>query len=433
MKKFLLKLAFLSLFAALGFLGWRTAELLRDNRQLRETVIQLERERRELRQQQAKAQPPVKPEQQAGLRAQLERDTSQLRGLQFKGPVNYRMIARAGLRDLLLRKAREQYTEQELHDYGRTLATLGLVPEGTDLLQVILGLYDEQVAAFYVPEERTLYTFEDLSWTSGLDKMLLCHEITHALQDQNFDLTTFPLKHKENDDLVLATAALIEGDATVLMTRWYADHIDPGAVFNDLGAIFRQSTAKLLDAPLYLREMLLFPYLHGQHFAMALFEAGGTQALNEAFRNPPTSTTEILHPEKYLGGWKAASPIDLPRLQSSQWRLIGNNVLGEFGIRCLLQEAQTVFQAQWAARGWAGDRYHVYERATNGPTALVWDSHWESEQDAEEFMQAYNSLLQKRGPAAVASARVRRDGARVQIRQCREPAFFELLEAAHAR
>src|SRR5207244_1635245 len=102
------------------------------------------------------------------------------------------------------------------------LAALGLVPEGTDVLGVLISLYDEQVGAFYEPEEKALYTFKDLSWTSGLDKMLLSHELTHALQDQSFDLTKFALKVKDNDDLALATAALIEGDATLEMTLWYA-------------------------------------------------------------------------------------------------------------------------------------------------------------------------------------------------------------------
>ena len=53
------------------------------------------------------------------------------------------------------------------------LPTLGLVPEGTDLQEVLLGLYDEQVAAFYVPEERALYTFKDTSFSGNLDRVTL--------------------------------------------------------------------------------------------------------------------------------------------------------------------------------------------------------------------------------------------------------------------
>ena len=139
------------------------------------------------------------------------------------------------------------------------------------MLNIIVSLYDEQVAAFYDPDERALYTFNDLVLSSNLDKMLLSHELTHALQDQNFDLQKFPLKVKDNDDLALATSALIEGDATVLMTRWYVENIDPGKMLGDLGAMFGQNTAKLREAPPYMREMLLFPYQEGQQFAMTLF------------------------------------------------------------------------------------------------------------------------------------------------------------------
>ena len=283
----------------------------------------------------------------------------------FKSPVQYKMIDRADLRRLLIGKIKEQYTEQEMRDYSRTLSTLGLVPEGTDLLNVLVSLYNEQVAAFYVPEERSLYTFKDLVFSSNLDKMLLSHELTHALQDQNFDLLKFPLKVKTNDDLALATSALIEGDATVLMTRWYMENVDPSKMLGDLGAMFSQNTAKLRETPPYLREMLMFPYQQGQSFVMSLYSAGGNEAVDAAFRNPPTSTKDILHADKFLHQRATPEHLDLPLLAAGDWRLIGNNTLGEFGTRFVLEQGMEPFDAQALAEGWNGDRYQVYERGTN--------------------------------------------------------------------
>src|SRR5437016_5303571 len=211
MKKFLRRLVFLAGLFAIAFLGVRVADLTQKNRALRETVAQLESERRELQQKAAANARAPKPEEQADLRKQIEQQTSQLRGLPFKQPVTYKIIDRGELRRILQQKVREVYSAEELRDYGRTLATVGLVPEGTDLQEVLLGLYDEQVAAFYVPEERALYTFKDTSFSGNLDRVTLSHELTHVLQDQNFDLTKFPLKVKDNDDLALATSALVEG------------------------------------------------------------------------------------------------------------------------------------------------------------------------------------------------------------------------------
>jgi hypothetical protein len=330
------------------------------------------------------------------------------------------MIDRGTLRQFLINKVKEQYTDQEIHDYGRSLATFGLVPEGTDLMGAMINLYDEQVGAFYVPEERSLYTFKDQSWTSALDKMLLSHELTHALQDQNFDLTKFPLKVKDNDDLALAASALMEGDATVLMTRFYAENADPARMIGDVTALLGQNTAKLREAPPYLRDMLLFPYVQGQQFAMALFSAGGTDALNDAFRHPPVSTQQILHPEKFLHDRHNPEALALPRIDSKDWRLIGNNVLGEFGIRSLLEQSLGLFEALQVAQGWNGDRYNVYERGTNGPTALVWITAWDNEQHATAFEDAYKELARKRGVTTKTS----RTGVRVTIRQSSDDSFF---------
>jgi len=414
-------LAFLILLVALGYLAWQNVQLGQQVRVLRETVAQLEKERRELQQQKVDAKAPAaKPEASASVRQEIEQRTSELRGLQFKRPVNYKMIDRAGLREFLIKKVKEQYTDQEIRDYGRSLATLGLVPEGTDLMGAMISLYDEQVGAFYLPEERSLYTFKDQSWTSGLDKMLLSHELTHALQDQNFDLTKFPLKVKDNDDLALASAALMEGDATVLMTRFYAENADPARMIGDVTALLGQNTAKLQAAPPYLRDMLLFPYVQGQQFVMALSVAGGTDALNDAFRHPPVSTQQILHPEKFLHDRRNPESLTLPRLDSKDWRLIGNNVVGEFGIRSLLEQSLGLFEALQVAQGWIGDRYNVYERGTNGPTALVWITAWDDEQHAAAFEDAYKGLAQKRG----VTARSNRDGVRVTIRQSSDESFF---------
>lgn len=409
MKNFLTRLGLLILLAVIGYLGLENHRLRDTVRQLRETVRLLERERAS-----AAEVPARESGDRARVLAEIERQTSALRQLNFQAPVQYKTIGRAELREYLQKKLLEQYRPAELRDYGRTLETVGLIPSGTDLAAVVLGLYDEQVAAFYVPEERALYTFEDAGLSSNLEKVTMAHELTHALQDQNFDLQKLPLRLKGNDDRALAAAALVEGDATILMAQFYGEYLDAGSILTDvLGAVLGQRTAQFQAAPAYFREMLLFPYQEGAAFATAVFAAGGWEALNAAYRQPPVSTEEILHPEKFLGPRELPAQIELPVTERDGWRTIGENTLGEFGIRSLLSQHLGVFEAIRAAQGWNGDRYQVHQQGADGPVVLRWESAWDSPSDADEFAAAYRRMAEKRGVVF----EVEVTGARVSIRQ----------------
>jgi hypothetical protein len=366
----------------------------------------------------------VKPEESAEQRAEIERQTSSLRGLPFKAPVTYKMIERGQLKAVLEKMVEEQYTERELRDYSRSLAAMGLVPDGTDVLRVLMGLYGEQVAAFYVPEEHALYTFQDQAWTGSMDRMLLSHELVHALQDQHFDVGRLPLKLKTNDDKVLATSALVEGDATVLMTYWYANHADLDGALQDLLAAFGQNTQELAKAPEHLRESLIFPYQEGQRFVAALVQAGGMEAVNKVFAAPPTSTEQILHPEKFLGDRDDPVEVELTGWKMDGWRLIGDNVLGEFGVRGLLKSRVGLFDARVAAQGWEGDRYHVYEHGENGPLGVVWESVWETEADARELVAAYRKGILEPDGARGYKTEIVQNHARVVVLKSLEPGFI---------
>jgi hypothetical protein len=104
--------------------------------------------------------------------------------------------------------------------------------------------------------------------------------------------------------------------------------------------------------------------------------------------------------------------------------LIGDNVLGEFGVRCLLSPSLGALEAQRLAAGWNGDRYHVYERGTNGPTVLVWTTAWTTEKEAVDFADAYQQLTEKRGVVA----KLERDGNHVRIRQAKDAAALDELK-----
>jgi len=142
-----------------------------------------------------------------------------------------------------------------------------------------------------------------------------------------------------------------------------------------------------------LREMLVFPYLRGQEFCAALFDRGGYEKVSAAYANPPNSTSQILHPEKYL-----ASPREDPI--AIEWSSlpvkgeppVADNTVGEMGIRILFTEWLDAPTGEQAADGWRGDRYLYFA----GGKALLWKSVWANTKDASEFFEAEKKLLEKR-------------------------------------
>ena len=349
----------------------------------------------------------------------IEKQVSSIRGLVFKKPVRYQRITRKELPAYLIQELRSEYTEQEFKQYLESLAVMGFLPRDIDLEKLLVDLLGEQVAAFYDPKRGELFTFETFDLNRLSDQVIYAHEVTHALQDQNFDLNnSTPILKKDNDDRVMAAKALIEGDATLLMNLYLMGNFDPVKFFSqDLFYMLGQPVEKLASAPAYLRESLLFAYQQGQLFCGRLFDEGGFARIDEAFHNLPESTEQILHPEKYLQKIDPPVEVSWPPLPIQGWEKIGDNVAGELGIRLLLAGELPAAQANQAAEGWGGDRYQVYRviapdgretrprlppsAASRGSTgsekfAIVWWSLWDTEKDAREFFKAYTSLYVKR-------------------------------------
>ena len=243
----------------------------------------------------------------------------------------------------------------------------------------------------------------------NLREVTLVHELCHAAQDQNFDLTTIPLELETNDDVVQAVRALVEGDATVVGLKFgFKEQFDAisrliSQNYKD-GRIEGEEAAKI---PIYLQRSLTFPYGHGSDFVVdVLNRAGGDwTAVSKMFEDLPSSTEQILHPKKY-----AADSRDYPQdvsiegladLAGSGWKQIDHNVHGEFGTLLVLDEFKSTPSRgrRRAAEGWDGDRYFIFENA-KGDIAGAWYTAWDSEEDAAEFFDVYSALLQAKHEGA---------------------------------
>ncbi len=335
-------------------------------------------------------------------REAIEREVAEIRGLEFKTPVDYQVLDRKEIKETLSRKLTEVFSEQEFANVTAAFARLGLLEEGYPLRQKYLDLLGEQVAAFYDQHTHKLFMFEDASLDHAQNRVVLAHELTHALQDQHFGLARLPLEIKNNDDRSVAASALCEGDATLVMSQFMLKHLSLGALKDNLSTALTQNMEQLAKAPRYLREMLIFPYLRGQEFCGSVLARGGFEAVNKAYAQPPNSSAQILHPEKFLETREEPVAIEWPEVKAGGHEPIADNVLGEMGMRILLAEANDTGTAEQAAAGWRGDRYLCFD----GGKSLVWKTVWTTAKDAAEFAAAEKKLLGKRYATSARIVRV---------------------------
>jgi hypothetical protein len=325
-------------------------------------------------------------------RSQIERDVASIRQLSFSQPVVYESLDRAGIRQVVAGKLSEQYTDKDVQDMSDGYSAFGLLPVNFPLKDTYINLLGEQIAAFYDQHQHKLFMFQDASLENGQNRVILAHELTHALQDQNFGLLKLPLEARNNDDRAAAATALIEGDATLVMSEFMARDMTWKSFADTVGFSVNQSMVQIRKAPHYLREMLVFPYIKGQQFCAAVYARGGYPALSAVYADPPSSTAQILHPEKYFAESREAPiEIKIPDTTFKGAKPLADNVLGEMGCRLLFAQADPD-TAEKVAAGWRGDRYLVYD----GGKELVWNTVWSSPEAAHAALMAFQAACEKR-------------------------------------
>ena len=332
-------------------------------------------------------------EQQAALaarRKEIEQATARIRELAFKRPVTYDVVTRVEIKNLLTQKLGAQYSDTEFESMRLGYVALGLLPPEFPFKQRFIDLLGEQVAAFYDQHQHHLFMFEDATLESPQNRIILSHELTHALQDQHFDLEKLPLEIRDNDDRAMAASALVEGDATLEMNQFTLQDLSWKMLREDLSAMFTKDWNQISSAPRLLRDLLLFPYIDGLRFCTQLHQRNGFAAVSAAYARPPASTAQIIHLEKYLANEKPVR-VEWPDTVVLGQPALTDNVLGELGTRIWLCERVDEATGPALASAWRGDRYLVFEHGK----ALVWRSVWNSPEDAQRFLAASRKAAPK--------------------------------------
>ncbi|HET90867.1 MAG TPA: hypothetical protein ENN99_09050 [Chloroflexi bacterium] len=286
---------------------------------------------------------------------------------------------------------RQLYAGRDLEDELSSYVALGLLPD------VPISIQPHQQVGIYVPEQGQLFVSTGRYGASTDDQALLAHAYIHALQDQQFGLGAMD-DRASTTDAVLAVRAFVEGDAS-LVTAFY-QYGDPAvADWEHLLTLIMQaeqpSYGQLLERVETWTQIQRFPYWEGRRFVQALFEAGGWEGVNRAYINPPRSTAQVLHPERYLEGTGNPGRVVVPDLGGvlgEGWRVLLQDTQGEFVIRLYLASLLPEDTAVRAAAGWSGDTCVIWEHR-DGRRVFVWRTIWEDTEEAAEFETALVQLI----------------------------------------
>ncbi|HEX5875480.1 MAG TPA: hypothetical protein VFY60_12600 [Pyrinomonadaceae bacterium] len=329
--------------------------------------------------------------------AAVLKETSELRELAILRPVKSGAQSREDIERMIMKNLDADTTPEEMRAAEVLLKAFGLAPKEFAYRSFLIKLLTEQVAGYYDPKAQQFYLADWIELEG--QKPVMAHELTHALQDQHFNLKRFEKWPKGDSDAELAAHALIEGDATLAMTHYMARNpLIALAFIRSLGSQ-QLSTEQFKQAPRALRESLLFPYEQGSAWATQVYRAGGWQMVSQAYTKLPQSTEQILHAQKYFD-YEAPQKIALPEFKTvlgPTWKRSDTDVNGEWGYFLILDEfIGDDAESKKAAEGWGGDRFAMYETGKPDEVFIAQLTAWDTPQDAKEFFDAYAKRTSKR-------------------------------------
>jgi hypothetical protein len=336
--------------------------------------------------------------------ADVAGDVERVRELEFDRLPRLKVVSPEEATRDSLREVDRYITRRRQRVEERLLRMLGLLPPDAGLRAILGEALSEEVAGYYLPRSDTMALIRGAGLGGLVAEVTLSHELTHALEDQHFDI--------ESDeeslflrDRAVALAALLEGSATVAMVDYVAL---TQAGTDELPAHLRAEVLDQFESvalpassglPRYVRESLIFPYAAGARFVNRVESRGGWAAVDRAFEeDPPVSTEQVLHPEKYEAGERPV-PVRLrgrrPALPDGA-RVVARGDLGEFDTAQLLRDANGRPRAEEAAAGWGGSAFELW-RLPGGGDALVMAWAWDTPRDAAEFEAAAELTVQRLG------------------------------------
>jgi len=301
---------------------------------------------------------------QARLIARMLRKVEAARGLQSKKAIPGVSLERSALIAQVKDHVTKELPPEAIRDEGLELALFGFIPTQFDYEGAEYALLQDQLAGYYEPADGTMYLASDLPDEEA--DATLAHELVHALQDQRWNLADRSKYRAGEGDRAEAVSALAEGDATsamfdVTIERMYPhsgktaiDVPDDAFAEQIRGGMNEGPSAK---APHIMRTSLVAPYIYGTLFVHALRRQGGWLAVNQAWDDPPTTSEQIIHVDKWTAR-EAPIQIAAPAYTTlgAGWTVADQDSEGELGVRLAYEEWMDAKAAAILSSGWGGDR-----------------------------------------------------------------------------
>ncbi len=340
-------------------------------------------------------------------------EVSRLRGEPILRPVKMKLEDRSFFNRYYRKVLENRYPPPKKTDIEKAYTFFGFLPPGADLIRTSLEAILKAESGLYDPSTQTLYIAD---WMSEDDQEeTLAHELTHALQDQYFGLKAYLDQSAGRSlDEQFARASVMEGEAVAISLDYSLE--DRGIDFTQLPNIadwvnsFHEREARekrALGEKATVNPTVSFPYVYGTAFLQGYVEAYGWEGMDYLFRNPPTSTHQILHPETFFP--RRHNPVQVSIENLSQgplegWKQIWDDTLGEFGFTTYLSQFLPQGRARNSVAGWEGDRVQVYEDQDSHRLLGVGYLIFGDEDSAEDFFKGFRDFLDARYP----QSRIRR-------------------------
>jgi hypothetical protein len=301
------------------------------------------------------------PEAPDALVREVSARVEDLRKLEYSRPVDAQFLGPEAMAERLDVLLRRELPRGPVAREGEVLELLGAIPEGSDLAAIERDALSSQVVGLYDPETKELLV--ELSGSADADELItLAHELEHALADQRLNLA-LPKGHTAADR-ALARLAVVEGDATLTMSRYALAELGL-AELSALGEGSLPGARAFDELPDYVQRSLLFPYLEGLRLVCYRWLKGGWAAVDRLYTRPPASSDQVMFPVRY-GDGPPTDPRD-PGRPGPAWRLLAGRELGAAELEWLLSapggnRQLALPQPRALAAAWAGGEVELWGR-----------------------------------------------------------------------
>ena len=337
-------------------------------------------------------------------------------GLPIEHKVKRNLITRESVEKYVGKRMKDDKDAQRLEQSRLVLQKFGLLPRGYDLHAELLRLMGEQVAAYYDPKSQSVNL---LDWVQPeIQKPVLAHELTHALQDQKIGLEKWELAGAKDDaalpdkqeyaaeEAQSARQCVTEGEAmAVLFDYSLAPYGKTILTAPDAVAAMRASMSDNKDspifaaAPMFLKESLLMPYTFGLDFVRTVLAQKGKAGYTMMLEDPPVDTRQIMQPETYLLHQIVPQPMipDFDKMVAPDYERFDFGSMGEFDVYLLAKQYDAKDPENYYPH-WRGGYYFAAHQKTapKDQIAMLYYSKWDSPEAAHDFVKLYASYLPKR-------------------------------------